>query len=158
VPNDISPAELSLRDRFEKALRSDDGPMMLAEITVTEPTTLLVMAEAYRQEGRRLAREATGEAPRKAQDLLRWPTPLSEREAQSIQAPYEVAVFLLTMIWMAVRGHAEAGEILQERREMPLIPPVPSDWWQYRESVYRDMGIEFNDGPRVVHLADYRLH
>lgn len=122
----LTPAEKSIRARFERALFGKDGPLELCALTVTHPTTLLAMAEAYRREGRYKV-HALG--PKAKADAMR-----------AAEEPYKIMMFMLIMVWLASRGHAEAQEILAQRRRMPPPPPLPRDWWQYKPMIFAAMG------------------
>lgn len=112
----LTPAEKSLRDRFEKAIHVGAAPMELASITVTHPAALLAMAEAYRREG------------------------------------HETAAFTLVAIWMATRGHQQFIDHFAGAVRMVPMPPVPRGWWNYKAKMFKAMGVEYTEPPRVTTL------
>ena len=130
----LTPLEKKLRAKFEAAINGPET-VELSEFNVNDPTTLLVFAEAYRQEGICLA----------------YGKKLNESRA--IREPYETATFTCVAIWMAVRGHEEFIELFRVRRRMPMIPLLPKDWHYYKDKVYSGMGLEVPvEGPKVVPL------
>jgi hypothetical protein len=142
----LTERERRIRAKFERAM-GPDGPPELAGAYITDPTTLLVFAEAYHREGRMRAAVEMG----RCADRKR-PSKADLDRIKAAREPYEIAVHLMVMIWLAVRDHAEAEAMLAERRKMPSIPPVPKDWRQYRPSIYAAMGGVWVEPDNVVPL------
>ncbi|MBL8353170.1 MAG: hypothetical protein JNL87_22990 [Burkholderiaceae bacterium] len=143
----LSPQERDLRRRFERAIFGKDAPEYLSAIWFNNPTELLCMAEAYRREGRRLVCEAS----------MRKPAPTAQ-ELRAIAEPWERASLTLVAVWMATGGHEQFVDHFKTSVRTAPIPPLPSQWWQSREDVYKAMGEPWGEPKRLFHLDEYRPH
>lgn len=133
----LTDAEKDMRARFDKYMF---GPrnVELSGFRVSDPTCLLVFAEAYRLEGREKVHALGVKA--------------KITDQRAAERPYQTAMFTCIGIWMALRGHAEFVRHFEAPVRTPSIPRLPRTWRMHRERIYAGMGIEYVEPQKVVSL------
>jgi hypothetical protein len=148
--------EKAMRAKFEKAMSGEVGPLELCSFNVSSPITLLVFAEAYRREALRLRATVPEQPTKKALAAMdpTWVEHHAKKRKDHLESAtaHEFAQWTLVAIWMAARGHQQFIDHFAGRVRMPMLPLLPRDWWQYRESVYAAMGEECPTWPKVTRI------